>query len=107
LPAALKSDAEMYAGCVAGAIQKEDYLAQIEKAGFTNIAVQKVKPIIIPDDILSKYLSPDEVAAFNKENTGIFSISVYAKKPGVKPLKEIAPLADAQGESCEPGGSCC
>ncbi len=108
LPAALKSDAEMYAGCVAGAIQKEDYLAQIEKAGFKDITVQKVKPIVIPDDILSKYISAEEVASFNKGNTGILSISVYAKKPGVKPLKAMVPLADVQAaESCEPGGSCC
>ncbi len=107
LPTALKSDAEMYAGCVAGAIQKEDYLTQIEKAGFKDITVQKVKPIVIPDDILSKYISAEEVATFNKGNTGIFSISVYAKKPGVKPLTTITPLAEVQAESCEPGGSCC
>ncbi len=104
LPTALKADAEMYAGCVAGAIQKEDYLEQIEKAGFKEITVQKVKPIVIPDDILSKYLSESEVATFNKGNTGIFSISVYAKKPGVKALK---PLVDIQAESCEPKTGCC
>ncbi len=104
LPTALKADAEMYAGCVAGAIQKEDYLEQIKKAGFKEITVQKVKPIVIPDDILSKYLSESEVATFNKGNTGIFSISVYAKKPGVKALK---PLVDIQAESCEPKTGCC
>ncbi len=107
LPSALKADAEMYAGCVAGAIQKEEYLSQIEKEGFKDITVQKVKPIVIPDDILSNYLPAEEAAAFNKGNTGIFSISVYAKKPGVKPLKTMAPLADVQAESCEPGAGCC
>lgn len=107
LPKALKADAEMYAGCVAGAIQKEDYLGQIEKAGFKDIMVQKVKPILIPDDILSKYLSTEEVATFNKDNTGIFSISVFAKKPGVKEERPLESLADMQGESCEPGTGCC
>ncbi|MCF6352113.1 MAG: arsenite methyltransferase [Cyclobacteriaceae bacterium] len=107
LPASLKSDAEMYAGCVAGAIQKEDYLAQIEKAGFKDIAVQKVKPIVIPDDILSKYLSAKEVATFNKGNTGIISISVYAKKPGVKELKPLVQLSDNKGRGCEPETGCC
>jgi len=57
LPDALREDAEMYAGCVAGAIQKEDYLGYIKDAGFQNIMLQKEKPISIPDDILSKYLS--------------------------------------------------
>ena len=107
LPESLKTDAEMYAGCVAGAIQKEDYLGQIEKAGFKDITVQKVKPIVIPDDILSKYLSAEEVATFNKGNTGIFSISVFAKKSGIKELKPLVPLADVQVESCETGTGCC
>ncbi len=107
LPSALKTDAEMYAGCVAGAIQKEDYLAQIEQAGFKNVTVQKVKPIVIPDDILSKYLTKTEVAAFNKGNTGIFSISVYAKKPGIKALNPLVSLENVQSEACEPNTGCC
>ena len=41
LPDALKEDAEMYAGCVAGAIQKTEYLQFIEDAGFQNIQIQK------------------------------------------------------------------
>ena len=81
LPDALKRDAEMYAGCVAGAIQKETYLNLIEKNGFRNITVQKQKPIIIPDDILARYMGADEIAAFNQRSTGIFSVTVYAEKP--------------------------
>ena len=42
----------MYAGCVASAIQMEDYLKIIENSGFKNITLQKKKPIIVPDDIL-------------------------------------------------------
>ena len=38
----------MYAGCVAGAIQKQVYLELIEANGFKNITVQKDKPIISP-----------------------------------------------------------
>lgn len=107
LPDALKQDAEMYAGCVAGAIQKTNYLNQIKKAGFRNITIQKEKPIVIPDDILSKYLSQAEMEDFNNGSTGIYSISVYAEKPGVKELKPLVTLAELEGESCEPGGSCC
>jgi ubiquinone/menaquinone biosynthesis C-methylase UbiE len=58
LPEALKKDAEMYAGCVAGAVQREEYLGFITKTGFVNLQIQKEKPIIIPDDILSKYPRP-------------------------------------------------
>ena len=107
LPDALRGDAEMYAGCVAGAIQKNDYLQQIEDTGFTNIALQKEKPIHIPDDILSKYLSAEEVAEFNKGGTGIFSITVYAEKPGEKKDKPKVSLSELQEKEdcCEPG--CC
>ncbi len=81
LPEGLRKDAEMYAGCVSGAIQKEVYMELIQANGFTNITLQKEKAIIIPDDILSNYLSAAELQEFKTGNTGIFSITVYAEKP--------------------------
>lgn len=81
LPDALRKDAEMYAGCVSGAIQKEVYLELINANGFANVTLQKEKPIIIPDDILKNYLNEEQVANFKTGNTGIFSITVYAEKP--------------------------
>ncbi len=80
LPKEIKEAAEMYAGCVAGAIQKQVYLELIESNGFTNIAIQKDKPIIIPDDILSNYLSIEQIKSFRKSDTNIRSITVYAEK---------------------------
>jgi arsenite methyltransferase len=85
LPAGLQEQAEMYAGCVSGAIQKEDYLELIKVNGFTEITLQKEKAIIIPDDILSKYLNTTELTSFKNGGTGIFSVTVYAKKPEEKP----------------------
>ncbi len=84
LPEALRKDAEMYAGCVAGAIQKSEYMGYIEALGFTNITLQKEKVITIPDDILSNYLTPEEMEDIESRNMGIFSITVYAEKPGEK-----------------------
>jgi arsenite methyltransferase len=81
LPAALQNAAEMYAGCVSGAIQKEEYLSLIQEAGFQNIQLQKEKAIIIPDDILSNYLDAEELHDFKAGATGIFSITVFAQKP--------------------------
>lgn len=81
LPKQIKEAAEMYAGCVSGAIQKEVYLELIEASGFKNIIIQKEKPIVIPDDILSQYLSTDEIKNFKQSKTGITSITVYAEKP--------------------------
>ena len=80
LPETLRKDAEMYAGCVAGAIQKEVYLELINANGFSNISIQKEKAINIPDDILKNYLNEEELNNFKIGNTGIFSITVYAEK---------------------------
>lgn len=81
LPKEIREAAEMYAGCVAGAIQKQVYLELIEANGFKNITVQKDKAIVIPDDILSQYLSAEQIVAFKQSGTGIRSITVYAEKP--------------------------
>jgi SAM-dependent methyltransferase len=80
LPESIQTAAEMYAGCVAGAIQKNEYMALIEKAGFKNVRIQKEKAIVIPDDILSNYLNSQQMEEYKASETGIFSITVYAEK---------------------------
>ena len=80
LPEKIKSAAEMYAGCVASAIQKDDYLNIIKKAGFKNISLQKEKVITMPDDILKNYLNAEEIENYKNSETQIFSITVYAEK---------------------------
>jgi len=80
LPKALQQDAEMYAGCVAGAVPKEEYLQIIEKASFQQVEIQKERKISLPESLLEKYLSAEEIAQFQSGETGIFSITVYALK---------------------------
>lgn len=80
LPNEIKEAAEMYAGCVSGAIQKEDYLKIISDAGFKNINIQKEKVITLPEDILDKYLNAEQINTYNNSGIGIFSITVYAEK---------------------------
>ena len=82
----------MYAGCVASAIDKELYLSYIRSAGFTNIVIQKDKPIVVPDDILTNYLNENEIALYKANDTVIRSITVYAEKPA---------------SACLPGSGCC
>jgi arsenite methyltransferase len=96
LPSKWKEVAELYAGCVSGAIQKNEYLGIIEEAGFKNITLQKDKPIIIPNEILANYLSEQEITDYKKSSTRITSITVYAEKP-----------AKDDRNCCEPGSSCC
>jgi arsenite methyltransferase len=81
LPDGLKKSAEMYAGCVSGAIQKEEYLSIIKAAGFDNISLQKEKRITLPNEILKEYLTEKEMQEFKSGSSGIFSITVFAEKP--------------------------
>ena len=80
LPEKIKNAAEMYAGCVASAILKDDYLKIIKEAGFKNLTLQKEKPIVIPTDILKQYLNEEEITAYNANKTNIYSITVYGEK---------------------------
>ncbi|MBA5630650.1 arsenite methyltransferase [Moheibacter lacus] len=92
LPEKIKSAAEMYAGCVASAIDKDEYLSYIGKVGFVNMQIQKDKPIIVPDDILKDYLNEEEITQYKANDTVIRSITVYAEKPV---------------DCCTPNSKCC
>ncbi len=96
LPEKWKAIAELYAGCVSGAIQKQVYLELIEAAGFKNISLQKDKEIIIPDSILANYLTEAEIKTYKMGKVKISSITVYAEKP-----------ATAEANCCTPGSGCC
>lgn len=96
LPAKWRELAELYAGCISGAIQKDECLGIVKEAGFSNITLQKNKPIHVPVEILAEYLSAEEIKAFHSSNVKISSITVYAEKP-----------AKDDRICCEPGSGCC
>ena len=98
LPEGLQHDAEMYVGCVSGAIQKDAYLQLVQDAGFTNIQIQKEREIGLPDDVLQKFLSAAEIADYRQQDRGIYSVTVFAQKPA-----DTSTAAAA----CKPGSGCC
>ncbi|MEI7811991.1 MAG: arsenite methyltransferase [Ignavibacteria bacterium] len=80
LPESLKESVAMYAGCIAGALQQEDYISGIEKAGFSKIEIKKTKAIILPLETLKKFISEADALTFHSNNRGIFSITVVGYK---------------------------
>jgi SAM-dependent methyltransferase len=80
LPEGLQKSAAMYAGCVSGAIQQEEYLGILDETGFKNVEVKKTKVIDLPDDVLNNYLSAEEINIFRENKIGIFSITVVGYK---------------------------
>jgi hypothetical protein len=96
LPDKWKEVAELYAGCITGAIQKQEYLSIIEEAGFVNIQIQKEKAITLPDDVLGQYLTPEEAGAYKADGSRIESITVYGEK-----------ASKDERNCCEPDSKCC
>jgi len=82
LPDAMRGAAELYVGCVSGALQKADYLGTIERTGFDSVRSAREREIRIPDDDLEAHLSDAELVRFRESGTRILSITVTGRKPG-------------------------
>jgi arsenite methyltransferase len=80
LPEKLRQAAEMYAGCVSGAVQKNEYIDLIQSSGFHAVEIKKEKAIEIPDNILLNYIGEEELQLLKKSNMGIFSITINGTK---------------------------
>jgi arsenite methyltransferase len=81
LPQDLKNDAAMYAGCVSGALPREEYLGIIKNAGFIDVEVKKERRIDLPDSLLLNYMTAGDLDKFKTGETGIFSVTVVGHKP--------------------------
>jgi len=85
LPEKVLASPEMHAGCIAGALHKEDYLNKIKKAGFKEVNVTREDPVSLTD-----YIGTDKVVSNlvesmtdtekNNINKAVASIKVSAKK---------------------------
>jgi len=80
MPNDFLKQAELYAGCVTGASEKQTYLQTIEQAGFKEIQIKKERLIDLPDEILNQYLTENQLKDYKKNIQGLFSITVYAHK---------------------------
>lgn len=76
----LRINAEMYAGCVSGAMQYNDYLDVISQTGFKKVQVHKKRRLAVPDQILGENLDDAEIKKFKTGITGLFSITVEGVK---------------------------
>lgn len=75
LPERLRESAALYAGCITGAIGKDDYLNLLREMGFSEVKVVKERIIRLPDDLMLQVATPDEVEEF-KNNGAIVSVTV-------------------------------
>jgi ubiquinone/menaquinone biosynthesis C-methylase UbiE len=80
LPESLRHSAELYVGCVSGAIKKEEYLKIIENTGFKDLDLHTAKEIDLPDELLKEYLDDEKISLLKESDFGIYSITVSAFK---------------------------
>jgi SAM-dependent methyltransferase len=81
LPSKLREQAELYVGCVSGAVLRNEYLAFIQQAGFKDVKIQKERGVDVPRDILLKFISEKELRDLAAKGAGIFSVTVWGAKP--------------------------
>jgi SAM-dependent methyltransferase len=81
LPVKIRTAAELYVGCVSGAMTKDRYLKIIKDAGFDSVNVRKERVISLPDAVLARYLTAEEIAGLRAARVAILSLTVRAEKP--------------------------
>ena len=85
LPEEMLKSAELYAGCISGALKKDDYLGKIKKAGFEDIEVLKEDSVqlleyIGSDKVLNDIIGNMTQEEINKINNTVVSLKISAKK---------------------------
>ncbi|MBM2815467.1 MAG: Methyltransferase protein [Ignavibacteria bacterium] len=80
LPEGLREAAEMYVGCISGALEKDDYLNKIKGSGFRKIEIRKEEKLGFPDELLLRFINSDELETFKKSGSAAYSITVYGEK---------------------------
>jgi SAM-dependent methyltransferase len=80
LPDAIRRSADLYAGCVAGAMEREAYLGGLREAGFSSVEVVGERALDVPDEVLAEAASTEEIQRF-RENGGLLSVTVRGRKP--------------------------
>jgi arsenite methyltransferase len=99
IPEAIRQDMLLWAGCIAGALEENDYRMRLAAAGFEAIGIEPTRVYDVEDArefLTSRNVDVDAIAA---EVAGKFmSAFVRAKKPGVT-------ANDRAGSCCGP--SCC
>jgi len=108
MPEALQRSLELWAGCVAGALDQDDYRSKLSAAGFGEIEIEAVREYTAADaeggglgDLMRKF------AKSGAEGLGIISAIVRARKPGGagKAFEPLQVVSVTKGSACGP--ECC
>ena len=101
LSAAEQADLDLWAGCISGALQRDDYIARLRAAGFTDVEVQ-----IAPtgEEAAAK---PYRSALINARRPGGTEAGRAWAKPGLEVIELLAPAGLATAACCATDDGVC
>jgi arsenite methyltransferase len=80
LPDWVQDIADAYAGCVSGAIPREDYIRIISEAGFDQVVIRAQRRIDVPAELIAGALSAQQREMVERMDLHVMSITVTARK---------------------------
>ena len=86
LPPAVRADMEAFVGCVAGALEKTDYLARLASAGFVEASIEPTRRYTFADLEETTCCSPDVAALPADEKAALDGRIMGAFIRATKPL---------------------
>ena len=106
LPEPVRKSMALWTGCVAGALEEEEYLRMLREAGFENPSIEVTRAYTRADaEALLQGTGIDLAAAADVEGR-IVSAFVRATKPGASPKRRV-PLAALGAAKAGSAAPCC
>jgi ubiquinone/menaquinone biosynthesis C-methylase UbiE len=110
MPEELQRSLELWAGCIAGALEENDYKSKLTAAGFESAEVETIREYTV-GDAKSSGLSElmEKHAKEGEDGLGFISAIVRARKAGGEEGAVFAPIqaVDQNGNVCSPEDQCC
>jgi arsenite methyltransferase len=105
IPADIRRSADLWTGCVAGALEEQEFLSLLRDAGFENPSIEPTR-VYSKEDALALIAGTGvDASAADQIEGRIMSGFVRATKPGPAPKPKKA-LSQVEGKSCC-GPECC
>jgi ubiquinone/menaquinone biosynthesis C-methylase UbiE len=86
LPAAVRSDMEAYVGCVAGALEKDEYLHELKEAGFVEASIEATRRYLFADLESSGLVAPHIAQMSQTERANLDGRIMGAFIRAIKPV---------------------
>ncbi len=112
VPADVKRSMQLWVGCIAGALEEQEFLSLLSEAGFTDASIEPTRVYKAEDAAAFLAGTGLDVAQFAKDVDGKFmGAFIRAVKPGVPAARGAArlatPLAVVTGGTTPDAASCC